>query len=78
MIGHKYKTIYNYDSNGNKIESLHYSDSDNLHSKSVFKYDSNNNMVDLLNYKIEYKFERNEETLTRKHIYSYEYHDYEY
>jgi len=65
------KSIYKYDSNGNKVEESHYDPEENLTndqlgvSKHIFKYDSNGNKVEksgydsdgLLKWKFEYKYD---------------------
>ena len=46
----------------------------NLEEKYVYKYDSRNNLIEESEYKIEFKFGSNQERMTSKKVYEYEYY----
>ena len=65
------KTIYKYDSNGNKIEQSNY-DSEGLSSlKITYKYNNKNRLVEEIQFNYELKFGKLQEIPTQKTTYEY-------
>ena len=68
----KGKTIYQYDTNGNKVKSSQYGSDGSLKYKDIFTYDSKNRIIESVKYKIESKFGEIQEVLTDHTTYEYD------